>query len=88
MLIRSNPSVYLQLYNLLFALGFARARTLAGTFYILLCLCLGILLFLARRVRSLIARDCLRDLTFMRRIYGSRARGCGCIIAKELSDGV
>jgi hypothetical protein len=80
-----NPSVYLQ-HNLLFALGFARAGTLAGTFYTLLgvllgvllclcrlCLCLWVLLFLAWCVGSLTSRDCLRDLTFMRRIYNGEA---------------
>jgi hypothetical protein len=102
-LIGSNPSIYLHclrnyviVHNLLFALRFARAGTLAGTFYtrlgvllwVLLCLCLGILLFLAWRVRSLVTRDCLRDLTFIHRIYNNRGRGCCCVIAKELSDGV
>jgi hypothetical protein len=84
------------MHNLLFALRFARAGTLAGTFYtllgvllwVLLCLCLGILLSLAWRVGSLVARDCLRDLTFMRRIYNSRGRGYYYIITKKLSNEV
>jgi len=102
-LIRSNPSIYLHClrnyviaHNLLFALRFARAGTLAGTFHtrlgvllwVLLCLCLGILLFLAWRVGSLVARDCLRDLTFVHRIYNRRGRSYYCIITRELSNGV
>jgi hypothetical protein len=91
-LIRSNLSVYLHCY-----LGAGLpVGILAGTFYtllgvllwVLLCLCLGVLLFLVWRVGSLVARDCLRDLTFVRRIYNSRARGCCCVVPKELSDGV
>jgi ascorbate-specific PTS system EIIC-type component UlaA len=84
------------MYNLLFALRFARAGTLAGTFYtllgvllwVLLCLCLGILLSLAWRVRSFVARDYLRDLTFIRRIYNNRDRNYYYIVTKKLSNGV